>query len=63
MSVGVALSTALFAYFQTGYAERGSEAEVFLLSYSMVIYVGMGLAAVSLILSLVRSEPGLSGRK
>ncbi len=54
MSIGVALSTVLFSYFQAGYAGQGSAAEVFILSYRNVIYISIAIAVISLFLSVTR---------
>ena len=54
MSVGIALSTALFAYFQTRYAGLGTENEVFMMSYHNVVYASIALAAMGIPLCLTR---------
>jgi predicted MFS family arabinose efflux permease len=55
MSIGVALSTALFAYFQINYAGGGTAGEIFIMSYKNVIYVSAAVAAGSLVLCLTRA--------
>ncbi|UCE25285.1 MAG: MFS transporter [Candidatus Zixiibacteriota bacterium] len=54
MSIGVALSTALFAYFQINYAGGGTAGEIFTMSYKNVIYVSAAIAVGSLMLCLTR---------
>jgi len=54
MSLGVALSTALFAYFQTQYADLGNDSMVFVASYHQVIYVVMAMAIIGLPFCLLR---------
>ena len=56
MSVGVALSTALFAHFQIVNQALGDPGIVFVESYRPVIYVGMGFAFGAMIFSLIRSN-------
>ena len=56
MSVGVALATGLFSYFQSKYSALGDEQSIFMLSYRPVIYVGIAIALVGLLLCLVRSD-------
>lgn len=59
MSVGVALSTTLFAYFQHRYASLANPNAVFAASYKPVAYVAAGLALVGLVFCLLRAElPG-----
>lgn len=54
MSVGVALSTALFAYLQVQNAELGDDNLIFVTSYRPVIYVGMAFALVGVVFCLLR---------
>lgn len=56
MSMGVALSTTLFAFFQSKYAYLGNKSLTFVSSYQVVIYVSIGVAAVSLAASFVRGS-------
>jgi EmrB/QacA subfamily drug resistance transporter len=56
MSSGVALGTALFAYFQTRYSGLGNESDIFIASYQMVIYTAMGIAALGLLFCLIRKR-------
>jgi EmrB/QacA subfamily drug resistance transporter len=60
MSVGVALSTTLFAFFQTRYLYLGDESLAFVESYQIVIFVSIGVAAVSLAASMVRGTDSKS---
>lgn len=54
MSIGVALTTALFTYFQVRNTGQGSADAVFVSSYQSVIYVSILIALGSLVFSLVR---------
>lgn len=54
MSFGVALSTTLFAFFESRYAYLGNDNVAFVSSYKIVIFVSMAVATVSLVASLVR---------
>ncbi|MBI5266312.1 MAG: MFS transporter [candidate division Zixibacteria bacterium] len=54
MSMGIALATGLFTYFQTRYAQLGDERLIFVTSYRPVIYVAVGIAMIGLILCLAR---------
>jgi EmrB/QacA subfamily drug resistance transporter len=56
ISLGVAVGTTLFAYFQNVNAALGGDAEIFVASYRPVMYVSMGLAAIALILCLQREN-------
>ncbi|UCG62580.1 MAG: MFS transporter [Candidatus Zixiibacteriota bacterium] len=56
MSTGVALSTALFAYFQMKNSELGSPTEAFVGSYRNVISVSIVIAAGSLMFSVLRGR-------
>ncbi|MBD3258428.1 DHA2 family efflux MFS transporter permease subunit [candidate division GN15 bacterium] len=56
MSMGVGLSTALFAYFRQQHVGLGDPSEIFLESYRPVIYVAMGLAAAGLVFCLIRAN-------
>ena len=56
MSVGVALSTALFAYFQGLYEGMGTENEIFVMAYHNVIYVAIGVAALAIPICLTRAN-------
>ena len=59
MSVGVALSTALFAYFQQEYAGMGTKNEIFIMSYHDVIFVSMIVAALAIPICLTRANQPL----
>ena len=61
MSVGVALSTALFAFFRNRNVGLGDENLIFVESYRPVIYVGMCFAAVGLLFCLIRSNRAQAG--
>ncbi len=63
MSTGVALSTALFAYFQAQNAGLTSASEIFVKSYRLVIFVAMAIATGSLIFSLLRRGQPSAGDK
>lgn len=54
MSVGVAVATALFAYFQTQNASLGDKTLIFIDSYRPVVHVGIGFIIVGFILCLTR---------
>ncbi len=56
MSTGVALGTALFAYFQVQYADLGNDSLVFLASYHRVIYTAMGIALLGVPFCLIRKR-------
>jgi MFS family permease len=56
MSVGVALSTALFTYFQQQYAGMGTQDEIFVMSYHKVIYVSVVIAAIGIPICLIRAN-------
>jgi MFS family permease len=58
MSTGVALGTALFAYFQLILSNSHSETEMFVMSFQRVMYAGMGIALLTLPLCFGRhSQP------
>lgn len=61
MSFGIALSTALFAYFQDRFTSLGDEAEIFIKSYQMVIYVAMGMIVFGLFFSIIRGKRADNG--
>jgi EmrB/QacA subfamily drug resistance transporter len=61
MSIGVALSTVLFTYFQSGYVGSGSTDEGFVSSYHAVIYVSMVIALGSLVFSVLRGGKAREG--
>jgi EmrB/QacA subfamily drug resistance transporter len=56
MSTGVALSTALFSYFQKVNAGLGDPDLIFVESFRPVIYVGIGFAALGFVFCLVRAN-------
>ncbi len=56
MSVGVALATGLFSYFQTRYQSLGDAQAIFIRAYRPVTYVGVAIALVGLALCLIRSD-------
>ncbi|UCD64955.1 MAG: MFS transporter [Candidatus Zixiibacteriota bacterium] len=56
MSVGVALSTALFTYFQVKNAALGGASEIFMASYHTVIHVAMFVAVIGFIFCLTRQN-------
>jgi MFS family permease len=56
MSTGVALGTALFAYFQTRYASLGDASQVFITSYHKVIYTAIVIALLGLPFCLSRKK-------
>lgn len=56
VSIGVAVATTLFTYFQQHYAGSGSEGEVFMRSYHPVMWVSIGLAGVGLLLCQIRGN-------
>ncbi len=57
MSLGVALATALFAYFKSSYTgEIGDQDVVFVRSYHNVAYVSMAIAIAAVPLCLVRAN-------
>lgn len=56
MSLGVALSTTLFAYFQTKNSGLGEANLIFVRSYSTVIYVSIAIAVISLLFSIFRGK-------
>jgi EmrB/QacA subfamily drug resistance transporter len=56
MSIGVALSTALFTYLQMQGADSANSREVFVSSYHTVIYVSMAIAVGSLLFCLSRES-------
>ncbi len=60
MSLGVALSTALFTYFQTRNSNLGDESVVFVASYATVIYVSIGITGIALLFSLMRGQKNAS---
>ena len=63
MSVGVALTTSLFSYFQAQKSDGLSEEIAFIRSYHRVIYIAVGFAVVSLLFSLTRQNRLLSTGK
>lgn len=56
MSVGVALSTALFTYFQTQNSYLGDKGLIFVTSYKTVIYVSIGITSIALLFSFMRGQ-------
>ncbi len=56
MSTGVALGTALLAYFQAQYAGIGEEREIFVLSYHQVIYTSLAISLLGIPLCLFRKS-------
>lgn len=56
MSIGVALSTVLFAFFQAKYAGMGTKNEIFIMALENVCYVANGMLVFCLIASLVRQN-------
>ncbi len=56
MSIGVALATGLFSYFQSAYQSVGNAQAVFVAAYRPVAYVGVGVALLGLLLCLVRND-------
>ncbi len=57
MSIGVALSTAMFAYFQERYAAAISDPHaLFVAAYTNVTYVGLGVAVVALPFCLAKQR-------
>ncbi len=56
MSIGIALSTALFAYLQRINAGLDNPDVIFVESFRPVIYVGIGFAALGLVFCLVRAN-------
>ena len=60
MSVGVALSTTLFMFFQSKYADLGDSNLIFIKSYYPVIYASIGLALLGLLFCQHQPPAGLS---
>lgn len=60
MSVGVALSTTLFTYFQTRYAGLDNTGVIFIRSYYPVIYASIGMALVGFAFCQHRNPPATS---
>ncbi len=56
MSFGVALSTAMFSYFELRNAGLGDATTIFLSSYRPVIYIAVGVALVGFLLCLIRDN-------
>jgi EmrB/QacA subfamily drug resistance transporter len=56
MSTGFALGTALFAYFQTRYADLGNDSLVFVASYHQVIYTAIAIAVLGIPFCLIRKR-------
>ena len=56
MSVGVALATAIFAFYQQRYAINYTFAESFVNSLRPVVYTGIGMVVLGIISSLVREN-------
>jgi len=56
MSTGIALGTALFAYFQTRYASLGNDSLIFVASYHQVIYTAIAIAVLGLPFCLARKK-------
>ena len=56
MSTGVALGTALFAYFQIRYADLGNDSLIFVASYHQVIYTAIGVAVLGIPFCLIRKR-------
>ncbi|MBU0982335.1 MAG: MFS transporter [candidate division Zixibacteria bacterium] len=56
MSVGIALATTLFAFFQQRYAGLGDENLIFTSSYRSVIFVSMAYAGIGLLFCLMREN-------
>ncbi len=63
MSIGVALSTALFTFHQLANVGLGSDGEIFIISYRTVIYVSIFIVVGSLLCSLFRIELTVAGGK
>ena len=56
MSLGVALMTTLFAYFQNQNSSLGDEKMIFIASFKPVVYLAIGIASLSLIASIFRDN-------
>lgn len=56
MSIGIALSTALFTYFQTQNSSLGDKGVIFVKSYATVIYVSIGITGIALLFSFLRGQ-------
>jgi EmrB/QacA subfamily drug resistance transporter len=56
ISVGVALATGLFTFFQSRYQSLGDAQAIFVRAYRPVAYVGVAIALIGLIFCLLRSD-------
>ncbi len=56
MSLGVALATGLFSFFQARYQTLGDAQAVFVRAYRPVAYVGVAIALVGVVLCLIRTD-------
>ena len=54
MALGVAMSTALFTYFQNQNASLGNEKLIFVVSYRPVMYLGIAFALFGVVFCLIR---------
>ncbi len=61
MSVGVALATASFAYYQTQNAALADDRAIFVASYQPVVLLAMGAATIGLIVCLTRGGRSSQG--